>query len=60
VKIKASKKARITALKAYKDALLTPTLAPKLVKGVWPPVPAAKKAVAKKVVAKRAPAARKR
>ncbi|MBA2497355.1 MAG: HU family DNA-binding protein [Acidimicrobiia bacterium] len=44
VKIKASKKARITPLKAFKEAVLKPTLAPKLERGVWPPAPAAKKA----------------
>ena len=41
VKIKASKKARITPLKGFKDAVMTPSQAPKLGKGVWPP--AAKK-----------------
>jgi DNA-binding protein HU-beta len=62
VKIKASKRARITALKGFKDALLTPSLAPKLAKGVWPPEAApakkapAKKAPARAVAAKKAPA----
>jgi DNA-binding protein HU-beta len=57
VKIKASKRARITALKGFKDALLTPSLAPKLAKGVWPPEAApAKKAPAKKAPAKKSPA----
>jgi DNA-binding protein HU-beta len=56
VKIKASKKARITALKAYKDAVMTPSTAPKLAKGVWPP----EAAPAKKAPAKKAPAAKKR
>jgi DNA-binding protein HU-beta len=37
VKIKASKKARITPLKALKDAVASPTRAPKLARGVWPP-----------------------
>jgi DNA-binding protein HU-beta len=37
IKIKASKKARITPLKGFKDAVMTPTQAPKLNKGVWPP-----------------------
>jgi len=37
VKIKAKKKARITALKGFKEAVLTPSMAPKLAKGVWPP-----------------------
>ncbi len=57
VRIKASKRARITALKGFKDALLNPTQAPKLAKGVWPPAPAA--APAKKAPAKKAPAAKK-
>jgi DNA-binding protein HU-beta len=56
VQIKASKRARISALKAYKDAVLTPSLAPKLLAGVWPPAPPAKKAPAKKAPAKKAPA----
>jgi DNA-binding protein HU-beta len=55
IKNKASKKARITPLKGFKDAVLTPSQAPKLAKGVWPPAPAAKKTAAKK-----APAAKKR
>ena len=62
VKIKASKRARITALKGFKDAVLTPSLAPKLAKGVWPleAAAAAKKAApAKAAPAKKAPAARK-
>ena len=37
VKIKASKKARILPLKGFKDAVLTPSLAPTLARGVWPP-----------------------
>ena len=37
IKIKASKKARITPLKGFKDAVMTPSQAPKLNKGVWPP-----------------------
>src|SRR5687768_16223560 len=54
VKIKASKKARITPLKGFKDAVMTPSTAPRLGSGVWPPAPkaAAKKAPAKKVAAK--------
>ena len=55
IKIKASKKARITPLKGFKDAVMTPSQAPKLAKGVWPPAPAAKKAApARKAPAKRA------
>jgi DNA-binding protein HU-beta len=55
IKIKASKKARITPLKGFKDSVMTPSGAPKLAKGVWPPAPAAK-APAKKAAAKKAPA----
>ncbi|GAC1529594.1 MAG: hypothetical protein NVS3B12_03100 [Acidimicrobiales bacterium] len=70
VKIKASKKVRITALKGYKDAVMTPSTAPKLNKGVWPaaptPVkaatarkaPATKAAPAKAATARKAPAAK--
>jgi DNA-binding protein HU-beta len=61
VKIKASKKARITALKAFKDAVMSPSTAPKLTKGTWPPAPApakpAKKA-ATKAAAKKATTAK--
>jgi DNA-binding protein HU-beta len=58
VKIKASKKARITPLKAFKDSVMTPSTAPKLTKGTWPPAPVpAKKAAATK--ATKATAARK-
>ena len=60
VKVKASKKAKITALKAYKDGVMSQSAAPKLAKGVWPPAPAAKKsAPASKAPAKKsAPAAK--
>lgn len=44
VKVKASKKAKITPLKGFKDAVMSPSAAPKLARGVWPP--AAKKATA--------------
>ncbi len=37
VRIKASKKARITPLKGFKDAVMTPSQAPKLARGVWSP-----------------------
>ena len=67
IKIKASKKARITPLKGFKDAVMTPSQAPKLAKGVWPAeagakkaAPASKTAAAKKTVAKKAGAAKKR
>lgn len=69
IRIKASKKARITPVKAFKDAVLAPTKAPKLVKGAYPTddaavasagktaAPAAvKKAPARKAPAKKAPA----
>jgi DNA-binding protein HU-beta len=56
VRIKASKKARITPLKGFKDAVVKTTLAPKLERGVWPPAPPAKKAAAKKTTATKAPA----
>jgi len=65
IKIKASKKARITPLKGFKDAVMLPGAAPKLAAGVWPPAPKAaapkkaapkKAAPAKKAPAKKAPA----
>ena len=37
IRVKASKKARITPLKSFKDAVVSPRQAPKLAKGVWPP-----------------------
>ena len=72
VRIKASKKARITPLKGFKDAVVKTSLAPKLERGVWPPAPAAKapakkaatatrtaaKAPARKTTAKKTTAAR--
>src|SRR5580658_6434281 len=75
IRIKASKKARITAVKAFKDAVLAPAKAPKLVKGAYPTVDAAvaaagkstapvaakapSRTVAKKVPVKKAAATRK-
>jgi DNA-binding protein HU-beta len=68
IRIKASKKARITPVKAFKDAVLAPATAPKLKKGAYPidaaAVTAAGKSVAvapvraavAKAPAKRAPA----
>jgi DNA-binding protein HU-beta len=56
VRIKASKKARITPLKGFKDAVVKASLAPKLERGVWPPAPAAKKAAAKRSTAKKSTA----
>src|ERR1700689_526937 len=71
IRIKASKKARITPVKAFKDAVMSPGGAPKLNRGVWPisddavravKAPAkkapARRAVAKKAPAKKAPARR--
>ena len=51
VRIKASKKARITPLKGFKDAVVKTSLAPKLERGVWPPAPPSKKTAAKKTTA---------
>jgi DNA-binding protein HU-beta len=57
VRIKASKKARITPLKGFKDAVVKTSLAPTLQRGVWPPAPAAaKKSTAKKSTAKKSTA----
>src|SRR5580692_7381037 len=68
IRIKASKKARITPVKAFKDAVLAPAKAPKLVRGVYPTsdsavaaagksaAPVAAKAPAKKTTARKAPA----
>jgi DNA-binding protein HU-beta len=56
VKIPARKRARITPLKGFKDALLTPALAPKLARGVWPLEATTAKAAAKKAPARKAPA----
>jgi DNA-binding protein HU-beta len=69
IRIKASKKARITPVKAFKDAVLAPATAPKLNRGVFPTdnaavlaagkssaPAAASKAPAKKAPARKAPA----
>ena len=67
VKVKASKKAKITPLKGFKDAVMSASAAPKLAKGVWPPtekVASAKansdagapKAASSRTVATKAPA----
>ena len=53
IRIKASKKARITPVKAFKDAVLAPATAPKLKKGAYPTNEAAVKAAG---TAARAPA----
>ncbi len=55
VKVKASKKAKITPLKGFKDSVMSASAAPKLAKGVWPPAPKAT-ASAKAAPAKAAPA----
>jgi DNA-binding protein HU-beta len=39
VRIKATKKARITPLKSLKDAVVKPSQAPRLTRGTWPPAP---------------------
>ena len=59
IRIKASKKARITPVKAFKDAVLAPATAPKLVKGAYPTGDAAVAAAGKSAApaaAKKAPA----
>jgi DNA-binding protein HU-beta len=55
IKIKASTKPRVTMLKAFKDAVMTPSLAPKVAAGVLSGG-AKKTAPAKKATAKKAPA----
>src|SRR5215216_1820237 len=55
IRIKASKKARITPLKGFKDSVMTPSTAPKLNRGVWPPAATpAKAGAAKAAPAKKA------
>lgn len=54
VRVKASKKAKITPLKGFKDAVMSASAAPKLAKGVWPPA-AAKKQPAKKAASASTP-----
>jgi DNA-binding protein HU-beta len=49
IRIKASKKARITPVKAFKDAVLAPSTAPKLKKGAYPIDPTAVAAAGKAV-----------
>jgi DNA-binding protein HU-beta len=67
IRIKASKKARITPVKAFKDAVLAPAKAPKLARGAYPTsddavksagktAAAPAKAPAKKTAARKAPA----
>ena len=59
VRIKSSKKARITPLKGFKDAVVKTSLAPKLERGVWPPAPPAKKTASKKTTAAKKTTAKK-
>src|ERR1700731_2911198 len=47
IRIKASKKARITPVKAFKDAVLAPAKAPKLKKGAFPTIDTAVAAAGK-------------
>ena len=59
IRIKASKKARITPVKAFKDAVMAPAGAPKLKRGAFPTDDAAVKAAGKTAApaaVKRAPA----
>lgn len=61
VKVKASKKAKITPLKGFKDAVMSPSAAPKLAKGVWSPATSkmtAKASPAKKTAPAKATAAK--
>jgi DNA-binding protein HU-beta len=58
IRIKASKKARITPVKAFKDAVMSPSIAPRLKRGVFPTSDEAVRA-AGKTAAAAAPRARK-
>jgi DNA-binding protein HU-beta len=51
IQIKASKKARITPVKAFKDAVMNPSRAPKLKRGSWPTSDEAVKAAGKSLAA---------
>lgn len=58
VRVKASKNAKITPLKGFKDAVMSPATAPRLARGVWPPpTKAPAKAPAKAAAAEATPAA---
>jgi DNA-binding protein HU-beta len=59
IHIKASKKARITAVKAFKDAVMAPAKAPKLKRGAWPTSDEAVKAAGKVALATKTATARK-
>jgi DNA-binding protein HU-beta len=56
IRIKASKKARITPVKAFKEAVMTPSKAPKLKRGAWPTSDEAVKAAGKVSLATKTPA----
>jgi DNA-binding protein HU-beta len=56
IRIKASKKARITPVKAFKDAVLAPSTAPKLKKGAFPIIATAVASAGKSAPAAKAPA----
>ncbi|MGH2703822.1 MAG: HU family DNA-binding protein [Actinomycetota bacterium] len=63
IRIKASKKAKITPLKGFKDAVMSPSKAPKLPRGIWPlpaaaPAGGAKKAATPMKAKKAAPEAK--
>src|SRR5580700_6629672 len=59
IRIKASKKARITPVKAFKDAVLAPSTAPKLKPGVFPTSDAAVAAAGKTTMAPARPPVKK-
>ncbi|MGH9030085.1 MAG: HU family DNA-binding protein [Acidimicrobiales bacterium] len=59
IHIKASKKARITPVKAFKDAVMAPAKAPKLKRGSWPTSDDAVKAAGKVALAAQKATARK-
>jgi DNA-binding protein HU-beta len=59
IRIKASKRARITPVKAFKDAVMSPSGAPKLARGVWPTDPEALRSAGSPATAPVAPAAKK-
>jgi DNA-binding protein HU-beta len=56
LRIKGSKKAKITPLKGFKDAVIKSSLAPTLERGVWPPTSIAEKTPSKKATAGSGPA----
>src|ERR1700730_18316650 len=58
IRIKASKKARITPVKAFKDAVMSPSIAPRLKRGAFPTNEEAVRKAGKKIVAASAKPAR--